>query len=480
MMKMEENEILDGLKALLASIVTFRRLEVESLPQSGSSRKYFRLKTENGSYIATFTPDAEEGKCFVALAEVFKGAGRFVPSVLAVSSDGMMYIQEDLGERSLFSELGKNGSEDYIKETMSRLVSLQKTQERLWADKCICSPFSRRQAMWDLNYFKYEYLRPSEVIFDEDRLEDDFELLADRLAGISEEFQGFMMRDCQSRNVMISKDGPIFIDFQSGRKGPALYDAVSFLWQARAGFSNDFRSAMLDFYCNEFCEGDIKIKEKMLASLDDIVLLRTLQVLGAYGFRGLVQRKAHFLLSIPGALKNLQELLERGCLDIYPELKRCCESLVSKTAIPLNKEVNRQILTVEVFSFSYKNGYPEDLSGNGGGFMFDCRALHNPGRYARYKALTGRDKEVKDFLEERGEVQGFLKSAWSLTDPAIERYLSRGFTRLQIGFGCTGGQHRSVYCAEATAAHIAEMFPEVSVLLIHREHPTSSKSSERT
>lgn len=470
-MKMEENEILDGLKALLASIVRYVKLEVESLPQSGSPRKYYRLKTEAGSYIATYTPDADEGKCFVALAEVFKGAGRAVPSVLVVSSDGRMYIQEDLGERSLFSELGKEASEDYIKETMSRLVLLQKTPERLWTDKCICSPFSRRQAMWDLNYFKYEYLKPSEVIFDEDRLEDDFELMADRLVGIREEFQGFMMRDCQSRNVMISKEGPVFIDFQGGRKGPALYDAVSFLWQARAGFSNDFRTEMLAYYCNEFCEGNLEKKERMLASLDDIVLFRTLQVLGAYGFRGLVQRKAHFLLSIPGALMNLKELVERGCLDIYPELKRCCESLVSKTAVQSDKEVRRHVLIVEVFSFSYKNGYPEDLSGNGGGFMFDCRALHNPGRYPRYRTLTGRDKEVKDFLEARGEVQGFLKNAWALTDPAIERYISRGFTRLQIGFGCTGGQHRSVYSAEATAAHISEMFPEVSVHLIHREHP---------
>ncbi|MDE5758196.1 MAG: phosphotransferase, partial [Allobaculum sp.] len=298
-------------------------------------------------------------------------------------------------------------------------------------------------------------------------LEDDFEKLAERLLAIPPAFQGFMMRDCQSRNVMITDGGPIFIDFQGGRKGPALYDAVSFLWQARAVFSDDFRKEMLYFYCEYFCEGDRRKMNEMLSCLDDVVLFRTLQVLGAYGFRGLVQRKVHFLISIPMALGNLRVLMENGALDEYPQLKRCALNLIGLDKNEVSHDCG--FLTVEIFSFSYKKGYPEDLSGNGGGFMFDCRALHNPGRYERYRALTGKDMPVIDFLEAQGEVLPFLKNAWSLTAPAVERYLSRGFTRLQIGFGCTGGQHRSVYCAERTAEHIKEVFPEVKVQLIHRE-----------
>lgn len=468
-MKMEERDTAESLKRLLASLDEFSQIKVDILPQSGSNRRYYRLKTVKVSYIGTFTADEAEGVCFVGLARAFREAGRSVPEILAVSNDGRFYLQEDLGDRSLFSELTKVESLEYIKETLKRLVLLQKTPETLWKCLCLNAPFSRRQVMWDLNYFKYEFLKPSEVVFDENLLEDDFDKIAARLSGIPDEFQGFMMRDCQSRNVMITEHGPVFIDFQGGRKGPVLYDAVSFLWQARAGFDGVFRSAMLDFYCDEYCGGEMNKKERMLSYLDDIVLFRTLQVLGAYGFRGLVQRKAHFLLSIPGALRNLRELVEGGRLDEYPELKRCSDALISSV---MESEVDEQKgLTVEVFSFSYKKGYPEDSSGNGGGFMFDCRALHNPGRYARFKDKTGRDREVRDFLEKRGEIQAFLKNAWSLTDPAIERYLSRGFTRLQIGFGCTGGQHRSVYSAESTVRHINELFPEVDVRLIHREHP---------
>lgn len=434
---------------------------------SGSDRLYFRMEGQDVACIGTFVPDAEEGRCFVALARDFLKCGHPVPKIYAVSSDFHCYLQEDLGDKSLFSALKDPNIVDLVKETMSRLASLQKTPESVWKSDCINKDFSRRQAMWDLNYFKYEYLKPRNILFDEDMLEDDFERLAGKLVSVPEEFCGFMMRDCQSRNVMLTSSGPVFIDFQGGRRGPAIYDAVSFLWQARAGFSDDFRKSILEFYSLQYCDGDYGKKDEMLAILDDMVLFRTLQVLGAYGFRGLVQHKSHFLLSIPGALSNLNTLLVKGVLDNYSELKRISEVLVDDpTFIPSEDEGK---LIVEIFSFSYKKGYPEDLSGNGGGFMFDCRALHNPGRYKEYKQLTGKDKAVIDFLEKRGEVQPFLRSAWNLTDPAIERYLSRGFSHLQIGFGCTGGQHRSVYSAEHTAAHIREIFPEAKVRLIHRE-----------
>lgn len=466
---MDEKNIKSSLKDLLIGLAGSDNIDIRPLAQSGSPRQYYRISAGDKTYIGTYVPDPSEGECFVKLSEVFGKYHRHVPQVFATSEDGHFYIQKDLGDRSLFSVLSTPKSMEHIKETLQRLVLLQKTPEDAWASVCIAKPFSKRQIMWDLNYFKYEYLKPQEIVFDEELLEDDFELLAGRLMSIPDEFHGFMMRDCQSRNVMLTEDGPIFIDYQGGRKGPALYDAVSLLWQARAGFSNEFRKEMLDFYCNSYCDGESKKISEMLSWLSEIVLYRTLQVLGAYGFRGLVQHKAHFLLSIPGALSNLRTLLEDGALDNYPELKKCAVHLIMNAGN--DRYESNSVLTVEVFSFSYKKGYPEDYSGNGGGFMFDCRAMHNPGRYEQYKTLTGRNKEVVDFLEDRGEVQNFLKYAWCLIDPSIERYATRGFTHLQIGFGCTGGRHRSVYCAERTAAHIREIFPEVNVILIHREHP---------
>ena len=473
---MNESDILyaeRSLKDLFESFYNIREVRLTPILGSGSDRLYFRMSSDELSCIGTFVPDAAEGRCFVKLAQDFLSQGKAVPEIYAVSADYHCYLQEDLGDNSLFSLLDTPGFNLMVKETLIRLASLQKTPENIWKSDCINKDFSRRQVLWDLNYFKYEYLKPRNVVFDEDLLEDDFERLSDKLIGISEEFCGFMMRDCQSRNVMITADGPVFIDFQGGRKGPALYDAVSFLWQARAGFSDDFRKSMLEFYCLSYCDGDSDKKDKMLDVLNEMVLFRTLQVLGAYGFRGLVQQKSHFLLSIPGALANLRTLLSQGVLDCYPELKKVSVALVEDTMF--YREEIKGRLTVEIFSFSYKKGYPRDLSGNGGGFIFDCRALHNPGRYKEYRQLTGRDDAVIEYLEKRGEVQPFLKSVWSLTDAAIERYLHRGFSHIQIVFGCTGGQHRSVYSAEHTATHVREIFPEAHVRVVHREHPSVTK-----
>lgn len=446
--------------------------KVESISQisgSGSDRLYYRLSADGVSCIGTYVPDEEEGLCFVRLAQDLYECGNAVPLIYSVSPDFHFYIQQDLGDLSLFSLLKDPDMESLVKETLVRLAKLQKSPEHFWKADCLNKDFCSRQALWDLNYFKYEYVKPRNVVFDEDLLEDDFENLSQRLIHVSDEFCGFMMRDCQSRNVMITPEGPVFIDFQGGRRGPALYDAVSFLWQARAGFNDDFRKAMLDFYCLQYCDGNIEKKDEMLAMLGDFVLFRTLQVLGAYGFRGLVQHKSHFLLSIPGALANLKSLINKGVLNRYQELKKLCEKLVADPMFTTSYADGK--LVVEIISFSYKKGYPYDLSGNGGGFMFDCRALHNPGRYVQYKLLTGKDKAVIDFLESRGEVSAFLSGVFSLVDPAIERYLSRGFSHIQIGFGCTGGQHRSVFCAEHTAAHIRKLFPEAEIVLHHREHP---------
>lgn len=469
--KMDSIQILSGLFNNFFGVEPER---IEAIPQAGSDRRYWRLSGAGYSAIGTFGPDREENRCFIALSKVFAANGCQTPRVYSFSEDLNHYIQEDLGEESLFNVLGEGNIRHEFEATIRCLVKIQKCPRKEWIECCQARPFSARQILWDLNYFKYEYLKPAQIIFDEDKLEDDYEQIANRLSETDEEFMGFMMRDCQSRNVMLTKHGPVMIDYQGGRLGPVLYDAISLLWQARAGLSADLRHKLLRYYAESYCGNNLKKQKRMLESAGDLILFRTLQVLGAYGFRGLVQHKAHFILSIPGALKNLRELLEEGVLDVYPELKRICGILVkdprfvSSQAHQANKTLN-----VEIFSFSYKKGYPDDFSGNGGGFMFDCRAMHNPGRYERYKSLTGRDAPVIAFLEERGEVKSFLHGAWSMTDPAVERYLQRGFSNLQIGFGCTGGQHRSVYCAEKTAEHIRRLFPEALVNLTHREHPES-------
>ncbi|MDE6023791.1 MAG: phosphotransferase, partial [Muribaculaceae bacterium] len=304
-------------------------VDVDPLPQAGSDRRYFRLSYGDRSCIGAYVPDANEGECFVKLAECFRSYGCNVPNIYAVSHDFHYYLQEDLGDLSLFSSLKDENLEQLVMQTLDRLVKLQKTPEEIWKKECVCKDFCRRQVMWDLNYFKYEYVKPANVIFNEDLLENDLEKLADRLISIPRLLWGFMMRDCQSRNVMVTRRGPFFIDFQGGRFGPSLYDAVSLLWQARAGFSPGFRDKMLDYYTDRYCGGDPELKKEMLRSLGDVVLFRTLQVLGAYGFRGLVQHRSHFLLSIPAALSNLNELLEKDVIKCYPELANLASKLVA-------------------------------------------------------------------------------------------------------------------------------------------------------
>lgn len=440
---------------------------VVSLSGGGGDRKYFRLTLVNDkTVIGVVADNLKEARAFVELSQIFRDNEIPVPEVYGYSEDFKYYIEEDLGDNSLFDSIkNERDVSEQIKETMQILARMQCAPEHVWSSKTAYAPFSRRQVMWDLNYFKYEFVKPCAVAFDENLLEDDFERLASSLLSIPECLQGFQMRDCQSRNIMLHP-GPYFIDYQSGRKGPCIYDAISFLWQAKAGFSNDFRREMLDVYASEFAKIRGVRKTEILKFADRFALFRTLQVLGAYGFRGLVEKRAHFIESIPGALKNLDDLISSGSLDDYHELKRVCVSLIADPRFKIEK---KDTLQVKVFSFSYKKGYPEDLSGNGGGFMFDCRGMHNPGRYEEYKQLTGRDKPVKDFLTERGEADKFAENALSIVRPSVERYLSRGFDSLQIGFGCTGGQHRSVYCAEKIAHTLKKEFPKAQVILMHRE-----------
>lgn len=441
--------------------------KIEQIAAGGSSREYYRLwDTDHHSVIGTIGKEVPENRAFIHLSDTFASAGINVPKVICHNSSFTTYIQEDLGDTSLFSLLDSEDAPIYIEKC---LRSLAKMQSLNGIDYSLCYPtaeFNSRMIFWDLNYFKYCFLKPNIPEFDENGLENDFHRLADNLISTPQKLWGFMYRDCQSRNVIIQNNMPYWIDFQGGRRGPCLYDIASFLWQAKAQFSDKFRSDMVSVYADEYALINKIEKEEIISRLPEFVLFRILQVLGAYGFRGIIQHKAHFVQSIPYALQNLYKLLSAGHVSHYPTLENILYKLLETKKFEIQ---SHEGLVVSIFSFSYKKGYPDDFTGNGGGFMFDCRAMHNPGRYEQYKYLTGRDKTVMDFLEEQGEVMPFLENAWKLTDPAVERYIKRGFTSLQIGFGCTGGQHRSVYSAEATARHISEKYPQATIKLIHRE-----------
>ena len=462
--------------------------EQTTLTASGSNRRYYRIESEDKttSLIGVQGTSKDENHAFLYMAEHFMKKGLNVPKVLAVSDDEMNYVQQDLGNVLLFDYIAegrKTGvfsakEKDMLRETMRALARFQVTgAEEFDFNQCYPQPeFNLRSILWDLNYFKYCFLKATGLEFQEDKLENEFERLAYIL--LQNRMNAFMYRDFQSRNVMVvekvveSSEGsevqevvPYFIDFQGGRKGPVFYDVASFLWQAKANFHPDLREELVEVYLEELQKYMPVDKEVFYETLKHFVLFRTMQVLGAYGFRGYFEKKPHFLQSIPFAIDNLRHLLKHASED-YPYL---IEVLQKMTEMKQFKDVGvRKPLVVRVMSFSYKKGIPADPSGNGGGFVFDCRAVNNPGKYERYTHFTGMDEPVIQFLEEDGEMQPFLEQAYQLVDFSVKRYMDRGFQNLMVSFGCTGGQHRSVYSAEKMAKHINEKFG-VEVQLIHRE-----------
>lgn len=444
---------------------------VKALPGAGSNRKYFRLKGPVVSCIGVCGTSAEENEAFIYMAAHFKKKGLPVPEIFSVSGERLCYLQEDLGDTQLFqliqSQRPFSQRVIYLLEQTIRLLPRFQIEGGANMDFTRSYPpvtFSRRSIQWDLNYFKYCFLKTTGLEFEENALEDDFERMCEILLEENEE-NTFMYRDFQSRNVMIKNEKPYFIDFQGGRKGPIYYDVASFLWQAKANFPDTIRQHLIDVYLEALQPYKPMQKESFIARLRHFVLFRTLQVLGAYGFRGYFEQKTHFIQSVPFAIENLRKLLEKDFKE-YPYL---CLLLRQMTELPqFACERNRKKLTATVISFSYKKGIPEDKSGNGGGYVFDCRAIHNPGRYEEYKSLTGLDEPVIRFLENDGEIIEFLKHADALVDTHICRYIERGFSHLSVCFGCTGGQHRSVYAAQHVAEHLYKKF-NINVKLIHRE-----------
>ena len=501
---------------------------IEKLAGAGSNRSYYRINNDSGhSVIGCVGTSREENHAFITLARHFKAKGLPVPQVLAVSADEMCYLQEDLGSTSLFDALrhGReaggqyNNAERQLLRQAMRLLPRVQFEGARGLDFSVCYPqpqFDEMNAMFDLNYFKYCFLKPSGVDFHELRLERDFRALAADLLDSTTGAQQatFMYRDFQARNLMLREKGAVnseqfatavpsgegmavansslftfhfslcCIDFQGGRRGPIYYDVASFLWQASARYPSELRQELADVYYDEAQRyAAMPPREEFHRRLRLFVLFRLLQVLGAYGFRGYFERKPHFLQSIPPAIDSLKEQLA-GMGDGYPCLKDVLQRLVSpplggvtcEGQFPPPKGGRGGLLTVRIFSFSYKRGIPQDESGNGGGYVFDCRGTHNPGRYDEYKHLTGLDKPVVDFLERDGEILPFLDHVCQLADAHVQRYIDRGFTSLMFSFGCTGGQHRSVYSAQHLAEHIRRKFPQVNVQLCHREQGITKHS----
>lgn len=445
---------------------------ITELPASGSNRRYFRM-TGSKKIIGVYGTSKEENRAFVYMAKHFRKKGLPVPEIYAVSEDELYYIQEDLGDTLLFKAIEKGRQTSVFseeeKELLRKTIRLLPVVQFAGADGfdfsyCYPQPeFNERSIKWDLNYFKYCFLKATGLEFQEDLLEDDFQRMSDVLLKSSS--NTFMYRDFQSRNVMVHYSQPYFIDFQGGRKGPYYYDVASFLWQAKANFPEALRKELLEEYLDVLNKYQPTDRDEFYAQLRHFVLFRTLQVLGAYGFRGYFEKKPHFIQSVPFALKNLRQLLK----DDFPEYPYLCQVLRDLTNLSMFRDkLQKRQLTVRVMSFAYKKGIPEDPSGNGGGYVFDCRAINNPGKYDRFKQFIGLDEPVIKFLEDDGEILTFLEHVYALVDASVKRYMERGFTNLSICFGCTGGQHRSVYAAQHLAEHLNNTFG-VKVELIHRE-----------
>ena len=454
---------------------------IYELPSSGSNRRYFRIYGSGISLIGAKGLDVDENIAFMEIAKHFKLKGLPVPQVLCASQDNMFYLQEDLGDITLFNTIQQgretsNFSPDEVallKKTIATLPKLQ-FEGGKGLDYNICFPqpeFDERNVWFDCNYFKYCFLKTTGIEFSEIKLHDDLtKMSADLLEGGNEET--FMYRDFQARNVMLVNGNPYFIDFQGGRKGPLYYDLASFVWQAKANYPTSLKEELIETY-REALSAYVDIpKDVFYKKLRLFVLFRTMQVLGAYGFRGYFEKKPHFLQSVPFAIDNLRKLIQEEPFTEYPYIQQLLEELTTMRQFS-DLRVERK-LEVRIFSFSYKKGIPVDTSGNGGGYVFDCRAINNPGKYDHFKHFTGLDKEVIEFLEEDGEVTKFLSHVYELADAHVTRYMERKFTNLMFSFGCTGGQHRSVYCAQHLAEYLSKKY-NITVKVYHREQDISQE-----
>jgi aminoglycoside/choline kinase family phosphotransferase len=447
---------------------------IEALAVSGSDRRYYRITCGKTTCIGTYNTNVAENNTYFYFTELFRKHQINVPEVYKTSKDRRAYLQQDLGKTSLFDLVTKDGYTEPVRKLYHKaLAQLAKVQWIAGRDadykQCFASrQFDEKAIMADLLYFKYYFADLQNIPYDRSLLMSEMELLSKDLGRVQP--QTFMYRDFQSRNIMVHDGKIYFIDFQGGMQGPPQYDIASLLWQARAQLPGAWKEDLLNGYISS-------LNDLHISRMDEIhfrrgyvqfVLVRLLQVLGSYGFRGLLQHKAHFITSIGPALKNLQLFLsDHPQTPAYPELRSLLEKLSSSemqdryTTVP---SAEKPKLEVQISSFSYKTGLPKPTNSHGGGYVFDCRGILNPGRYAAYKFLTGNDEMVRQFLERETRMPDFMNYVYSLVSINIEDYIARGFEQLSVAFGCTGGQHRSVYAANQLAAYLKTRYNvEVSV-----------------
>jgi len=445
----------------------------------GSGRKIIRLRGGGSSAIGILYDVREENVAFLEFSRHFRRHGLPVPEIYAEDLAHGAYLEEDFGDTTLFEFLSKHRAGDNIapeaveayRKVIAVLPHFQVEAGRDLNYK-VCYPrgsFDRQSITWDLNYFKYYFLRLAGIPFNEQALEDDFSRLTKFLLSAPHDY--FLYRDFQSRNIMWRDQQPYFLDYQGGRKGALQYDVASLLYDAKADLPSELRQQLLNHYLDTLA-GFVKLdRDAFMHYYYAYVYVRIMQALGAYGFRGFYERKAHFLQSVPYALKNLRWLLHNVTLPIQLlTLMEAFNSMLGSEKLQ-NLASDAENLVVRIFSFSFHRGWPKDETGNGGGFVFDGRSLPNPGREERFKALTGRDAPVIEYLNQQESAHQFLASVLSLVDASINEYQRRKFKNLMVSFGCTGGQHRSVYLAEQLAKRLRSR-NGVEVILRHRELET--------
>jgi aminoglycoside/choline kinase family phosphotransferase len=473
------NKIISGVSELFKEWVGKSPQIVKKLPETTSGRKYYRLQAGMISAIGVYNNNKRENDAFIYLSNHLKKHNVSVPEVYRVNSDNGVYLIQDLGDITLYRYLEDIGGEKNFNDLAGKKyrkvidempnIQIQASEDM---DFSICYPraeFDYQSIMWDLNYFKYYFLKLAGVTFDEQYLEDDFQVFAKYL--LEADCNYFLYRDFQSRNIMVNDDKLYFIDYQGGRRGALQYDLASLLFEAKTDLTAELRQELLDYYI------EINSKERSFNSQEFIkyypayILVRIIQAMGAYGYRGYYEGKNFYLRSIPYAVRNMDWLMNYSNVDFKtPELLSCLKQIINSETLR-EFDINQKEFTVSLNSFSYRTGIPMDKTGNRGGFVFDCRALPNPGRYQQFSHFTGKDKPVIDFLKKEKEVKKFIDNTYTIIKASIKNYKERNFTDLMVNFGCTGGRHRSVYFAEQIAKLIKKDF-NIKVKLRHTELET--------
>ncbi len=471
-----DNIIISNLSNLFESKFDEKVLDINKLERSGSPRKYYRINSKSYVIIGAYNTDKKENNAFITLSEHFYQENIQVPRIYAYDPENNIYLQEDLGQETLFDRIKNTKKESKYPTELTKIYKIilgQLIDIQIYGGKnldySVCYPrenFDKQSMMWDLNYFKYFFLKLADIQFDEQLLENDFQKFTDFLLKTDTKY--FLFRDFQSRNIMLKGNKVFFIDYQGGRRGALQYDLASLLFDAKADIPENIREELKNHYLKSV-KKHIEIDEKEFTKYYyGYALIRVLQAMGAYGYRGFFERKSHFLQSIPFALNNLEFLISK--VDFINNTKELKDVLSKITKSKKLKEIGESAgkLKVTIKSFSYKKAIPYDPSGNGGGFVFDCRFLDNPGRIDKFKHLSGIGKEVKKYLEKNKEVSEFINLTQTIVKKAVENYQKRNFSDLSVNYGCTGGQHRSVYSVEKMAEFLIKNY-DLEIDIVHTE-----------